>query len=486
MRIAVAAVSHETNTFAEGSTGIETFSTATGTELLETDAVGRSLGGIVEALEGADEDVEILPTVGASALPAPTVEREAFEWMRRELTDRLDGEPVDGVCLDLHGSMFVEGEPDPEGALLAAVRERVGPEVPITAALDMHATITERMVDLLDGVAGYRTAPHTDVAETGVRAANLLLDAVRGEKSLVLGWERLPMLLAGEQSESEAEPMRTLVGLLREADRTDGVYDANYFLGFPWADNPHAGCHALVTGDASAASVVDERATELAREFWRRRDEFDFTTEAYTPTAALNEAAETNRRPVVVADTGDIPGAGAGENVTNLLTAIIDRDDLGRPLFAVVADADSYETCRAAGEGATVSLELGRNYPDGAPLELSEGAVERLAVENVDDTGDTDVGTALVSLDGADVVVADRRTNVHRDPVFLRRLGVDPTARKLIVLKSGYLSPAWKTVAARRLFALTPGETNQRLAELPYERIPRPIYPLDADATWSG
>ncbi|WP_224337562.1 M81 family metallopeptidase [Haloprofundus halobius] len=491
MRIAVGAVSHETNTFAEGTTGLGTFSTATGSELLETDAVGRSLGGIVETLEDEAEDVEILPTVGASALPAPTVEAEAFEWMKRELFDRLDGEPVDGVCLDLHGSMFVEGDPDPEGALLAGVRDRVGSEVPITAALDMHATITERMVDSLDGVAGYRTAPHTDVAETGIRAANLLLDAVRGEKSLSLGWKRLPMLLAGEQSESEAEPMRTLVGLLREADRADGVYDANYFLGFPWADNPHAGCHALVTGDASAASVVDETATDLAREFWRRRETFGFTTEAYTPTTALDEAAGTHARPVVVADTGDIPGAGAGENTTNLLAAMLDRTDLGTPLFAVVADADSYDRCRTAGEGATVSLELGRDYPSGAPLELAEAVVERLydAGGDGDGTGDgddTDDGVALVSLDGADVVVSERRTNVHRDPAFLRRLGVDPDAREVVVLKSGYLSPAWKTVAARRLFALTPGETNQRLVDLPYERVPRPIYPLDEDATWSA
>ncbi|WP_117595533.1 M81 family metallopeptidase [Haloprofundus halophilus] len=493
MRIAVGAVSHETNTFAEGSTGIETFSTATGERLLETDGVGRSLGGIVETLEA--EGVEVVPTVGASALPAPTVEAEAFEWMKRELFDRLDGEPVDGVCLDLHGSMFVEGEPDPEGALLAGVRERVGPDVPVTAALDMHATITDRMVDRLDGVAGYRTAPHTDVEETGVRAANLLLDAVRGEKSLALGWRRLPMLLAGERSESEAEPMRTLVDRLREADRVDGVYDANYFLGFPWADNPHAGCHALVTGDASSAAVVDETATDLARAFWRRRAEFDFTTEAHAPSAALDEAAQTGARPVVVADTGDIPGAGAGESTTNLLAEAIGRDDLGTPLFAVVADAGSYGTCRAAGEGATVSLELGRRYPDGAPLEVAEAEVVRLdgggSEGDGDDSDDGDdgsaesVGTALVSLGGADVVVAERRTNVHRDPAFLRRFGVDPDDRGVVVLKSGYLSPAWKAVAARRLFALTPGETNQRLSELPYERVPRPIYPLDEDATWS-
>ncbi|WP_129116009.1 M81 family metallopeptidase [Halegenticoccus tardaugens] len=483
MRIAVGVVSHETNTFAEGTTGIETFATATGDELLEAE-VGRSFGGIVETLEA--EDVELLPTVGASALPAPTVEAEAFEWMKRELLDRLDGESVDGVCLDLHGSMFVAGEPDPEGELLASVREHVGPEVSITAALDMHATITEQMAKHLDGVAGYRTAPHTDVAETGVRAAKLLLDAVRGEKSLTLGWRRLPILLAGEQSETEAEPMRSLIDRLREADRADGVYDANYFLGFPWADNPHAGCHTLVTGDASSAAVVDETATDLARAFWRRRAEFDFTTEAYLPTAALDEVTQTDVQPVVVADTGDIPGAGASENTANLLAELLDRDDLGTPLVAVVADADSADRCRAAGEKATVSLELGRSYPDGTPLKLPGARVKRLDVEDTDTDTDDGVGTALVTVDGADVVVAEHRTNVHRDPTFLRRLDVDPSDRELVVLKSGYLSPAWKAVAAKRLFALTPGETNQRLSELPYERVPRPIYPLDEDATWSA
>ncbi|SFR64055.1 M81 family metallopeptidase [Halogeometricum limi] len=475
MKVAVATMSHETNTFADGTTDFETFATAVGADLSEREDVGRSLDGIVETLDAAG--VEILPTVGASALPAPTVEPEAYEWVEETLLDRLDGEAVDGVCLDLHGSMFVKGNPDPEGVLLEAVRDAVGPDVPITAALDMHATITERMVAHLDGVAGYRTAPHTDVAATGERAATLLLDALGGDVELTLGWRPIPILLAGERSETEAEPMRTLVASLREADRRDGILDANYFLGFPWADSPHAGCHALVTGDASAESVVESTATELAERFWRRRRSFAFTTEAFESGAALDEAASTDARPVVVADTGDIPGAGASEDTTNLLAAVLDRADLETPLVAVVADADSYEACREAGEDTSVSLSLGRSYPGGTPLNV-DGTTRAFC-----DTGDA--RTTLVSLDGADVVVSDRRTNVHRDPSFFGRLGVDPRERALVLLKSGYLSPAWKDVAGRRLFALTPGETDQRLSELPYERVPRPLYPLDEDATWS-
>ncbi|MCU4744650.1 M81 family metallopeptidase [Halobacteria archaeon AArc-m2/3/4] len=477
MRVAVGAISHETNTFTERHTSIEDVELVNSDELLTSFNGGRSLEGITAALERADEDVSLHPTVGMASIPSGTVEFDVFDRVLTELLDSLEGESLDGVCLDLHGSMYVEGLPDPEGEILTAVRDVVGPDVPITVALDMHATITETMVEHADGVAGYRTAPHTDVVETGTRAAELLLSQLRGEADLELGWVRLPMLLAGERSETEAEPMRTLIELLERADEIEGVYDANYFLGFPWADSPHAGCHALVTGDANASETIDETVRSLATEFWNRRRAFDFTTEAYRLEEALDEAATTEDRPVVVADTGDIPGAGASQDVTNLLEAILEREDLGSPVVAVFTDSKSQRDCVAAGEGATVTLSLGRSVPNGDPLVVSG------TVEAVFETGD--VGLAHVTLDGAEILVSSERTNVHRDPSLFERLDIEVDERDVIVLKSGYLSPAWKEVAARRLFALTPGDTNQLLSTLPYERIPRPIDPLDETMEWS-
>lgn len=472
MRVAVATVSHETNTFTTGRTTLDGFRTATGESLLQSFDAGRSLEGIVTTLR--ENGVTIEPTVGAATLPDATVSEDAFAWMRDELLDRLDPS-VDGVCLDLHGSMYVEGEPDPEGALLADVREVVGPDVPITAALDMHATVTERMVEHLDGVAGYHTAPHTDVVETGERAADLLLTALGGT-DLALGWERIPMLLAGERSETEAEPMNSLVDALGVAMQRDEILDANYFLGFPWADSPYAGCHALVTGTAADQAQVDAVATELASRFWSRRDEFDFTTEAHRPTDALDVASAEDSRPVVIAETGDIPGAGGRENLTEFLETALGRDDLGSLVFAIIADEASYEVCAEAGEGAVVDLSLGRRRDEG-PLPVS-GEVSRLVERD---------GThvARVDLDGATVLVSDERTNLHRDPAFFESLGIEPADCDVVVLKSGYLSPAWKEVASRRLFALTDGDTNQLLEELPYEQVPRPIYPVDKDAVWT-
>ncbi|WP_153552992.1 M81 family metallopeptidase [Halomicrobium sp. LC1Hm] len=475
MRVAVATISHETNTFTDRPTTLADFETATGEALLDSFAAKRSLDGIVDRLREAD--VEVVPTVGAANIPSGTVTADAFEWMRSELADRLDAD-LDGVCLDLHGSMYVDGEPDPEGAILETVREAVGDDVPVTAALDMHATITEELVERVDGVAGYRTAPHTDVVETGERAADLLVADLRGELDLALAWESMPMILAGERSETEAEPMRTLIERLREADERPGVADANYFLGFPWADSPHAGCHALVTGDASARETVTETAADLATSFWERRREFDFTTEAHSPTEALTVAAGEDARPVAVAETGDIPGAGGSQDAVDFLERLLDRDDLDRPIAAIYADPDSYDTCVAAGAGATVELELGQFVDREGGLEL-RGTVER--VESYERAA-----VAHLATDSADVFVADCKTNLHRDPDFFADFGLDLAERGTVVLKSGYLSPAWKEVAARRLFALTAGDTNQRVEETPYEHVPRPIYPADPAATFES
>jgi len=473
MRIATATVSHETNTFTTGTTPLEAFETATGTELLSAFDSGRSLSGIVERLREAG--VEVVPTVGAATIPSGTVTAGAFDWIRTELVDRLD-EDLDGVCLDLHGSMYAADEPDPEGALLAAVREAVGSDVPVVAALDMHATVTDRMVEHLDGVAGYRTAPHTDVAETGQRAADLLVRAVRDDRDLCLGWERLPMLLAGEQSETETEPMSSLIDRLVEADRVPGVYDASYFLGFPWADTPHAGCNTLVTGDAARREAVIETTADLAATFWEHREAFDFSTPAYSPERALEVAGEASEHPVVVSETGDIPGAGASEDLTDFLVAALSRDDLGTLVLGVVADPESYEACERAGEGSDITLSIGRRI-NGPPPECS-GRVGALCSQ-------AGTNAARVDLDDGTVIVTDQRTNVHRDPSFLREMGVEPDDLDVVVLKSGYLSPSWKELASRRLFALTDGDTNQVLSELPYRQVPRPLYPLDENTEWS-
>ncbi|WP_276256665.1 M81 family metallopeptidase [Halomontanus rarus] len=480
MNVAVGTASHETNTFTEERTTLEEFTTATDEALFDEFPGGRSLNGIVDVLEANDE-YTVVPTIGASSIPSGVVEPAAFEWIRDGIVSRIEAvaDDLDGVCLDLHGSMFVADEPDAEGALLAAVRDVVGDEVPIVGALDMHATLSEAAIENADALVGYRTAPHTDVYETGRRAAHVLKTALEDGVELEMERITLPILIAGEQSETEAQPMRDLMGLLDETERRDGLLSTSYFLGFPWADNPHAGVSAIAVGDADHVQAVRETSVELAEAFWDRHEEFGFSTEAHRLDTVLDIAASTSKTPVVVGDSGDIPGAGASQDVMNTLEEMVARDDLGRAVFAIVVDERSVARCFEAGGDQLVDLDIGRVVPDGRPYSAT------VRVQNVRTATDFrgDVRIVHGTVDGVHILLADRKTNLHRSVSFLESFGLGPDDAETIVLKSGYLSPDWKNVAGYRMLALTNGDTNQRLDEMEYTAVPRPMFPLD-DPDW--
>ena len=473
MRVAIGAMKHESNTFTRRRTGMEPFDPVTGEAVYNSEwSEGTATRGIIDVLEAAGH--EVVPTLFAHAIPSGVVTAEAFGELRDGIVDPIARTDPDAVCLDLHGSMAVEGEPDPEGALLAAVRARVG-ERPIVTSLDMHATVTDRMIEALDGVAAYRTAPHTDVYDSGVRAARILSTILDGTPTAVRRC-RMPMLLSGEQSETDAEPMTSLIGAFEEADESPGVLETAYLLGFPWADSPHGGCFAVVTGEADAVDRIEAETRSLAERFWDRRADFTFTTEAYPLEEAVSEALAHPDTPVVVSDSGDNPTAGATQDLAIVAEHLLDRH-VSDALVAVVVDADAVDACRSAGEGADVELSLGRTGPEAnaSPLSLTGTVATTRSVRGR--------SMAVVAADGVRIVIADDRVSVT-DPTMLEELGEDPSTHDLVAIKCGYQSPAYQDIAARSILALTPGATNCRLDTLEYERVPRPIYPLD-DPDWT-
>lgn len=468
MRVVIGAMKHESNTFTDRTTSLDAFRPATGADVYERDDWENSAtAGITDVLDRRGH--EVIPTQFAHALPSGVVETEAHAQLRHGILDGIrETAGIDAVCLDLHGSMYAADESDPEGALLESVRAEVGPEIPIVCSLDMHATVTERMVDIADGFAAYRTAPHTDVYETGERAAELLCTIA--DVDTVVERIRLPMLLAGEQSETDTEPMSSLMDALAAADDREGIYETAFLLGFPWADSPHAGCYAVVTGRAGD-NTVRETATDLATDFWDVHDEFEFTTEAYRLDEAIDVALDHDGAPVVISDSGDNPTAGATEDLTIVDERLRERG-ITDALVAVIADAESRAAAAEAGEGNDVHLELGRTEytMDGDPLSLDATVC---TVANSQGSP-----AVVVSARGVDTVIVDERMAVS-DPEFLEELGHPPDDYEIVFIKSGYQSPEYQATADRTILALTSGDTNELLAELPYEQVPRPIYPLD-------
>jgi microcystin degradation protein MlrC len=473
MRVVVGSVMHESNTFTPFPTTLKEFHPRYGAAILQEP--GRdSLAGIITRLR--ERGIELIPTISAHALPGGVVTRQAHEAMREALLEGIRGAgDIGGVCLALHGSMQVAEIGDAEGDILRETRALVGPHVPIVAALDLHANVTAAMINNADALVVYRTAPHIDAFDTGQRAAELLLRILREECQPVMAFAKMPFLLSGEQSETGAEPTASMIQCLREADSEPAVLSSSFALGFPWADVYDNGVSAVVVTDGDAG-LARRRAGQLAEAFWERRGDFDFRVEAYPVNEAIRVALAAPERTVFLSDSGDNPTAGGTTDIPLVVERLLAA---GAPdaVVAAICDPAAVEACMAAGVGQPVTLSIGGKMDTrhGQPLEVV-GRVRLLA--------DSESGPlAILRVEGVDVVLSSRRVAVT-EPAFLRRLGIEPLERKIVVLKIGYLFAPFQAIAPRAILMLSPGCTNCDLTQLAYDQVRRPMYPLNVDASW--
>ncbi|HEV2108694.1 MAG TPA: M81 family metallopeptidase, partial [Thermomicrobiales bacterium] len=178
MRIVTGGIAQETNTFQRTPTTLDDFQQpgfgiiSRGQELFDFEGTGTVYGGII--VEAKALGIDLIPTTYGGVNPGGRVTREAFDLLRDEILAGIRGAlPVDGVLLILHGAMALEDHDDAEGLLLSAVREVVGPDVPIVAPLDLHTNLSDDMVNEATALIGYKTYPHVDMPETGARALQI-------------------------------------------------------------------------------------------------------------------------------------------------------------------------------------------------------------------------------------------------------------------------------------------------------------------------
>jgi microcystin degradation protein MlrC len=272
VRVFTAMVSHETNTFSTIPTDRQQFAARGlryGGEILEAyRGTGTCLGGMIEA--AARRGLTLMPSVAATASPAGRVRADVYEEITaRLLRDLKDAPSLDGILLDLHGAMVVEGLDDGEGALLGAVREVVGPDLPVAVTLDFHANVSEAMARLATLLHGYRTYPHVDMAERGQEAASRLADVIEGRLRPAVALRRPPLLPPIAAQLTARGPMRRLGDLAREMERHPDVITVSVFAGFPLADIPDAGLSVYVATNGDQA-LADACADRLAAGGWAR------------------------------------------------------------------------------------------------------------------------------------------------------------------------------------------------------------------------
>lgn len=403
--------------------------------------------------------VPFLPTLVANAGSGGPIARDAYEAIKAEYLQRLRALlPLDGVYLPMHGALFVEGMQDAEGDWYAATRAVVGPDCLLSASYDLHGNISQRIVDNLDAITAYRTAPHVDRVENTMRATDMLTHCLRYGIRPGIVWATIPVGLAGEQSSTEWDPGRRLWSDLSEYNRQPGVLDVSQLVGYVWADEPRSAASVVVTGVDPAAQA--RIAAELAQRYWDARREFKFGSPTGSIEECIARAVALPTKPVVISDSGDNPGGGGNADQTIFLQAI-QKAGVKNVLLGGMTDRPATDACYAAGVGKTIPLSVGATLD---PIESRPVRVNA-TVQYLAPTTDPDEREAVIAFDGITMTLATTRRNYHAAEAF-RSLKLEPTDFKIVVLKCGYLHPTMKPLANPHLMALSPGAINQDIPNI--------------------
>lgn len=496
MKIIVAIMQHETNTFSSIETPLESFAQHLGLKNPPADneaieffkGTHTAIGAYLDLLD--DKGIEFILPLAAYAEPSGVVEDTTFEIMVERICEAVV-EGCDGVLLDLHGAMVTQSHFDGEGELLKRIRQ-VNRKVPIAVALDFHANITDDICNNADIVTGYLTYPHVDMYECGMRAARLLLRKLAGEINPRTIWAKAPMMTHMIKQTPAQAPMKPIMDKAIASEQSEEVLAASVFGGFPLADIPHVCLSAVAVVDAN-----DDRGecvvNELVSLAWQSRADFIYNPEPMADTIA--HAKTLTHGPIILADHGDNAGAGGSHDNMAVIAEIL-RQGLEDVAVAPIADPAAVEALWQAGEGAQVALPIGGKTPVPSlglapqPLELT-GRIKLLKRLKFEITGlmmtgfKIDLGrSAVFEVGSMEIIISEWRTE-PADLGFFTHMGINPLAKRYLLLKSRqHFRAGFESIAKEILLVAGPGVCSSDYNVFPFEHLNRPIYPLDKEFEW--
>jgi len=486
MRILIAGLMHESNTFASVRADRRRFeegSLAVGNDVIPIwkDA-HHEFGGFIQ---GAGRfGYGLVPSVMAWATPSGPVDDSILDEVVDRITADYRKSSPDGILLALHGAMVTAKYPSADTEVLRRIRETVGPDVPLVASLDFHANGDPRMAEYANALVGYQTYPHVDQRQRGLLAAELLARTVRGEIRPVTYIAKRPMIANILGQATDREPMRGLMAAAREAERRPGVLSVSVMGGFQYADVPCMGPSVIAVADGDS-ELARSTAEAIADRMWDvRRDLF---VPCASPEEAVRRAKAAVRGPVVLVDLGDNIGGGSAGDGTVLLAEML-RQGVNSGVIVLFAP-DAVRDCQQAGTGSHLARPVGGAVDrlHGDPVEVAgtiTGLFDGTWVETEARHGGrrhNDQGpTAVVRLDGGITLVL----NSLQTPPFslgqLTSIGIDPRAVQMIVVKAAVAyKAAYAPIAAEIIEVDTPGVTAVNPARFAYHHIARPMFPLD-------
>ncbi len=489
MKVLIARLNHETNTFSPVPTPLAAFGpdgpTFGAQAYRDNKGMRTAMSAFIDLAEAAG--AELVTPVSASANPSGPVDARAYDELTQRIVDAAPG--CDAILLDLHGAMVAHNSADGEGDLLLRLRA-AAPGVPIGVALDLHANVTPAMVENADVIVGFKTYPHVDMYETGEHAGRLLLDLLAGRGRPAMRWHSLPLMAHTLRSASYAGAMQRAIDAARAAEASGESLAVSILAGFSLSDI-EAPCMSVIVVDAQSGERAQATADRIAAQMWREREAFVYDSEPLADSIArAKQLAEGAERPVLLLDHGDNCMSGGSCDTMDVL-----QEALAQGLEGIgvgpLCDPEAVAELVAAGEGARVTVALGNKVSlagigrENAPVRLT-GIVRTICDGEYVITGPTYTGqrasmgrTVLFDIGAARIVVTERTQEPWDIGVFACT-GLDPRRERFLLLKSRmYCRPVFEPLAAALVECDSRGVTSSDYGLFPFGKVRRPVFPLD-------
>jgi len=484
MRLFSATIATETNTFSPLPTSLAAFQESVflrpGEHPRDTPLMCTAPLWVARR-RAAGENFTLIEGSCFAASPAGTTNRADYEFMRDEILAQVKAAlPLDGVLLGLHGAMVAHGYDDTEGDVIERVRALVGPDCVIGVELDPHCHLTLKRVRLADIFVLYKEFPHTDVVERAEDLLTLVLRTIRGEIRPVMSLYDCRQIASYPTT---LPLMRAFVDKTAAMEGKNGVLSVSIGHCFPYADVAELSGRILVITDNDKAKA-DRLATEIGQEFISMRGR---TAPDYLSIEdGIDTAVSFNASPVVMADPADNAGGGAPSDNTTILRRLIERD-VSDAAVGPIWDPIAVRLCFDAGEGASFPLRFGGKIgpTSGTPVDamVTVTALKRDCWQSFGPTQVPLGDCAAVTAGGVAVVLISNRTQALGLELF-RNLGIEPTERKLVVVKStNHFMAAFGPIAKKVIYVDADGPLSRDYRRIPYTKVQRPIWPLDAETS---
>jgi microcystin degradation protein MlrC len=489
MKVLIARLNHETNTFSPVPTPLAAFGpdgpTFGAQAYRDNKGMRTAMSAFIDLAEAAG--AELVTPVSASANPSGPVDARAYDALTQRIVDAAPG--CDAILLDLHGAMVAHNSADGEGDLLVRLRA-AAPGVPIGVALDLHANVTPAMVENADVIVGFKTYPHVDMYETGEHAGRLLFDLLAGRGRPAMRWHSLPLMAHTLRSASYTGAMQRAIDAARAAEAAGESLAVSILAGFSLSDI-EAPCMSVIVVDAQSGERAQATADRIAAQIWREREAFVYDSEPLADSIArAKQLAAGAERPVLLLDHGDNCMSGGSCDTMDVL-----QEALAQGLEGIgvgpLCDPEAVAQLIAAGEGARATVALGNKVSlagigrENAPVRLT-GTVRAICDGEYVITGPTYTGqrasmgrTVLFDIGAARIVVTERTQEPWDIGVF-ECAGLDPRRERFLLLKSRmYCRPVFEPLAAALVECDSRGVTSSDYGLFPFGKVRRPVFPLD-------